>query len=174
MYERSPRQEKIMIPDAELGAYRGETGFSAREYLSVASGLVHAYDNEDAYCKEYTSATMGVYKKLLDLNGRRDLEDDVRIALTSLNKEGHIWLQVRDGNGWIDYEPIQYTPKLLLEDVPDYSEMSRDQKALTDADGLQGWASFPGTKIVYPLPDELQRIVLKGGLLGMVATVNAP
>ena len=127
--------------------------FDARDYLNLANSFVHKYKNESTeWCKQLANSTFDSYQSLVASNGRSDLEDKVRVVADVLSNEPHIWLQVREGNGWVNYEPKTLTPKLPIHQVRSYSRSSREQKTQLEAATREDLISMPGTEVMVPQP----------------------
>jgi len=119
--------KSVIYCDKTLNAY---------DYLTRAQIITEMSAKDDWTCKEYSATVFDIYSELVKVNGRKDLENKIRLAYNLTfghYKEGHAWIEVNEGRRWIPFETITANAQLKDEDY------KADYK------------SIPGTKIVYPV-----------------------
>lgn len=101
------------------------SSFSSLDYVNIACSLAHNTVPIEGDCKAYSRAVFDTYQKLVRLNKRDDLVDNIRFASAAfINRIGHVWVEYRldDESTYFRYETTQYTPPFILKElVPVYS-----------------------------------------------------
>jgi len=153
---------RILRKDEYLENFRiKDNSLTARDYLNLSSGVVWKNKRSEHVCRHLAGATFDFYMELVRQNSREDLEDSVRIAVTTLGKSGHAWIEVKENGEWIPYETTKYTPILALDEIRDYSQRtmnSRSDNGAREPENL----SYAGTKDFYPT---LSSFLYPGGFL---------
>ncbi len=158
---------RIRVRTEALNACTGlPPEYTALDYLSLASSLVHNDSTDKGRCWDYASATYSTYNWLVRRNRRKDLERCVRMNYAHHTVEdgkktlvGHTFLEARQtrGGSFTHYNPGSETPPLdphNPEQVKAYTHSSLPRKS-EDTWKSSGYAitrTVPGTLIHYPTP----------------------
>jgi len=135
--------------------------YDALDYANIASSLVHNYAEGKGVCQDYACSMFEVYRSLIFLNKKKKLKNKIRLAMGLLNSfwdvDGHMILEIDNGNGFFPYETMFKTPILDPERVKEY-DSSQKINPLAVTFGH----SFAGTNIIYPA---LWSLFYPGGFL---------
>ena len=96
----------------------------ARNYLDLANSIVHQNALEGAVCRDYTKATLEIYKRLIEKAGKEDLINCVE----SVYDSSHNWIVIREGGEWVKYESMHKTPILSIENVREHSNSTESSR----------------------------------------------
>lgn len=144
--------------------------FDAVDYLYLASSLVHNESEYEGNCKDYVVETYNVYTDLLEQNKRRDLKKKIRSATGPAEDVPHIWIEIERKGEFIPYESMDYTPRLKINQIKDYSQITLNEKMQLNGDATQDkifFRSFKGKRLGYPTfgafiyPGGMARIIYK-------------
>jgi len=118
-------QNSFMNENAEFDLERSlnqQFELTAREYLVLANSLVWQYSNwkvnpKVINCQYFSQATYSVYRELLRVDGRQDLEEKVRMAAgtPSHAQVGHIWLETLEEGRILEEDKILEEDRILKE-----------------------------------------------------------
>lgn len=147
-YQSHPSHLKVEFD--HIYSYRQlPNNYNALDYTNIANSLVHNYAEGEGVCEDYACATLEVYRSLIFLNKRKELKKKIRLAAGLANffwdTEGHMILEVDNGNGFFPYETMFKIPVLDPKKVKEYNARKKI-RPLTVTLGR----SFAGMDLFYP------------------------
>ncbi len=116
-------KKKITISADMLQSYKSlPVDYGVLNYLFLANSIVNTKAKEGSDCKDYSIATYETYLNLINLNGREDLEDKVRITAGIYEDLSHVMLEFKDSNTIKPYETTWDVPLLPIDKVKEFTE----------------------------------------------------
>ncbi len=140
--------------------------FGVLDYLNISNSLIHPGEKHWV-CRHFTSATYNAYGILVRVNKRNDLLKKINMAISHTGAGSfHAFLEYEDTE-LFQYEPMQFTPSLDVENVIEYGRNTKDDKMKTNCNGGKIFArSEPGGFTMYP---NRNAFLHPGGFLRMIA-----
>lgn len=147
--------ERIEIPFNTINEFVNlSTSCTARDYLNLADSIVDRYASNQHVCRHQAMTAFEVYKKLININKRNELNRKIRLAaeLGGLKEHfrGHMWLELLEEGKWIGYETTKKTPILNPEEIKKFSDEDRARRSTINASAPQ-YVTHPGTLDFYVL-----------------------
>jgi hypothetical protein len=129
---------------------------SARDYVNLASSIVHNTPHGLCQCIDYSKCIFDTYQDLARENNRSDLEKSIRIAFgTDLEfaRPYHIWIDIEESGEFVPYESTNETPHLETDKIMAYSITSLEEKSNLDINKInmkRFLVSSPGEQNLHP------------------------
>ena len=129
------------------------------DYFNLANSIVQNHSSKkNPVCRHTGISTFKTYQQLIKQNDRRDLKDEIRIALGHDKIWTHLYLEANVEDSWVPYETTQYTPELEVQNIKRYTQESFEDKKKINLD--TGWKkdlhSLKGTPFYLPSKENIR------------------
>ena len=153
---------KVYIPGLESAAPH----LDARDFVNLANSEVHRIVSEGVetvpVCRNYAEATEKVAVGLMEQAGKGSLKNCLERRVDG----EHVWLTIREGNSWVDYETMHEPQdvygcplELNTQNVKDYSRRSARSRAILNGDPYRkAHAICKSNSECRPTPESLSAV----------------
>jgi len=160
------------IPKTEYNNFiTNDNRLDAKDYFNLACSLTEKFKKENYVCRHLAGSIYEAYLNLVRKNGRKDLEDKIRLIYGDPGIKGvkHVWLEINDQGKWVSYDSW-YSRIPIIDKIEGYNSENYPQPGI-DYDYEPEFKTIPGKRIIYP---RLKDIVRNGSVNGIIDTVSSP